>query len=52
MTDTTNFYNRLTIIENKINYLYNRLEATEDLNEIDIIINNITALKELEINYK
>jgi len=50
MTDTTNFYNRITIIENKINYLYDRLEATEDLNEIDLIINSINSLKELQIN--
>ena len=50
MTDTTNFYNRITIIENKINYLYDRLEATEDLNEIDIIIHSINSLKELQIN--
>ena len=50
MTDTTNFYNRITIIENKINYLYDRLEATEDLNEIDIIINSINSFKELQIN--
>jgi hypothetical protein len=50
MTDTTNFYNRITIVENKINYLYDRLEATEDLNEIDLIINSINSLKELQIN--